>query len=122
MITDALRRGFSITGADFRRWIAVFCVTLFVFSGVVHSMQHFDAVATNAVTEVAADSSGDGSDTPAKAATGLEHCHGCATTSLPVIEGPALPRSSTLKVPLPLAFALSGIERHFDPPPPKALT
>ena len=122
MIFDFLRRGLSIARVDFRRWVAVICVSLFMFSGIAHSMQHFDAVAPNVVTVAAADSSGDASDATKKAATGLEHCHGCSATSLPAIDGPAIPRSSALEIPLPLAVALSGIHRPFDPPPPKSLT
>ena len=114
-------RSWSLNAVHFRRWVTVLGISLFVFSGIVHSMMHFDSLTTSAVMEVVVDSSGDAPGGPAKVVTGLEHCHGCATTPLPEIVGPAILHSSALRIPLPLALALSGIQRLFEPPPPKSL-
>jgi hypothetical protein len=103
-----------------RRWIAILCVSLFVFTGIAHSTSiHFTVEPTKVVSVDGADA-GDNSDDPSHA--GAAHCHACAVVSLANAE-PVLVHSSAAG---PLIWAnhpaLRSNHRLFDTPPPKSLT
>jgi len=108
------------TVARFRRWFVVLFISLYVFTGIVHSGQHFEVFAKSAVTEVSSGNSGDLPGDGASAAA--EHCHGCATASLPSIETAARQVVAAGPAVMPVAAPLVGSLRPSDPPPPKALT
>lgn len=108
--------------AKFRRWLAVLCVSLFVFSGFLHTIQHVEAAANSAVAEMSVSGTDDGDAGPDKPAASAEHCCGCAPAAMPLAlhtQGPCM--TSTGVEPMPVALLAEHPARH-DPPPPRTLT
>jgi hypothetical protein len=106
-----------------RRWMTVLCVSVFVLSGIAHSIYCTDGPVGAASSHVSALADSDASDAPgAVELPDGTHCHGCATASLPLIEQSNHPLSATSSLPPPQHDALTAIQLQFDPPPPKTLT
>ena len=109
--------------ATIRRWLAVLCVSVFVFSGFLHTIQHVEAAASTAVAEISAGGPDDGSTVPEKpAAKAGEHCCGCATAAVPVMLHQAGPCFVVTEAGSKAASPLTDHASPYDPPPPKTLT
>lgn len=103
-----------------RRWIAILCVSLFVFTGLAHSTcVHFTADNAKLTSTGGADTGDSDDNTPM---VGAGHCFACAAASLAVAE-PALMLAGAAA---PLIWAQPPVLRSnhqlFDTPPPKSLT
>lgn len=110
----------TVFGGALRRWIAVLCVSLFVFSGYAHSACFVEAAAPAHVVQITNDLSGDTSDDPTTSSADGAHCHGCTVAAMPM-DSQALSFSALVWKPVAaLTEELSATDRQFEPPPPKA--
>ena len=105
-----------------RRWMTVVCVSVFVLSGVVHSICCVDGPVA-AATQMSALADSDTSDSPgALELPDGTHCHGCASASLPLVELAISPSHAAGALTPPQHDALTANQLQFEPPPPKTLT
>lgn len=107
--------------AEFRRWVAVLCVTAFVFSLVTHKAHDDNTLFNASPSHVASLVSGHAPDAPAgDIKADATHCHACVSAYLPIgydvgrTAAPAAKRVTFAPSPL---FANSS---RPDFPPPKA--
>lgn len=108
-----------VLGGTARRWIAMLCVSLFVYSGYAYSACCLQPSAPAHDVQVSNDS-GDTSDNPAVPAVDGVHCHGCAAAAVPLATQ-ALSVATVVEKPAMAATdELLASDRQFDPPPPKA--
>lgn len=71
--------------ADFRRWVAVLCVTVFVFSLVTHKAHDDNIPFNTSPSHVANVVSGHAPDAPAgDIKADATHCHACVSAYLPI--------------------------------------
>ena len=109
-----------VSGGTARRWIAMLCVSLFVYSGYAHSTCGLQPCTPTHAALVSSDVSGDTSHDPATPALDGTHCHGCAAVSVPLV-AQALHIAAVVAKPAMIATdELLASDRQFDPPPPKA--
>ncbi len=105
-----------------RSLMTVLCVSVFVLSGVVHSICCVDGPAGTA-TQMSTQTDGDTSNAPgALELPDGTHCHGCASASLPLVELAISPSHAAGALTPPQHDALTASQLQFDPPPPKTLT
>lgn len=107
--------------ADFRRWVAVLCVTVFMFSIVTHKAHDDNMLFNASPSHIASLVNGHAPDAPAgDIKADATHCHACVSAYLPIgydvgrTVAPAAKRVTFVHDPL---FANSA---RPDFPPPKA--
>lgn len=107
--------------AEFRRWVAVLCVTVFVFSIVTHKAHDDDTPFNASPSHVANVLSSHAPDAPtADIKADVTHCHACVSAYLPI--GYDVGRTMA-PVAKPVLFApdpLFASSARPDFPPPKA--
>jgi hypothetical protein len=109
-----------VLGGAARRWIAMLCVSLFVYSGYAHSACCLQTSAHTHAVQISSDAPGGTSDSPAIPALDGTHCHVCAAAALPLATQ-ALSIAAVVEKPaMAPTDELSASDRQFDPPPPKA--
>jgi len=107
--------------ADFRRWVAVLCVTIFVFSLVTHKAHDDNTVFNASPSHVANVLSSHAPDAPAgDIKADATHCHACVSAYLPIGHdvGPTVAPVAELVTFVPTPLFASGARPDF--PPPKA--
>jgi hypothetical protein len=109
-----------VFGGTARRWIAMLCVSLFVYSGYVHAACDAQSSAHTQAVQISSDASGDTSDSPAVPALDGTHCHVCAAAALPLASQSLSIAAVAEKPAMAPTDELSASDRQFDPPPPKA--
>jgi hypothetical protein len=109
---------FAFGGAA-RRWIAMLCVSLFVYSGYAHSACGLQPCASEQAIQASTDIAHDTSDTPATPSLDGSHCHGCAAVAVPMVAQALVIGAIVTKPAMTATDELLASDRQFDPPPPK---
>jgi len=107
--------------AEFRRWVAVLCVTVFVFSLVTHKAHDDNAVFNASPSHVASLVSGHAHDAPAgDIKADATHCHACVNAYLPIGYAVGRTVAPTAKLVTFAPDPLFANSSQPDFPPPKA--
>lgn len=103
-----------------RRWIAMLCMSLFVYSGYAHSACCLQSSAPTHAVQISNDVSSDTSDSPTVPALDGAHCHGCTAAAVPLVTQTLSIAAVVAKPAMAATDELLASDRQFDPPPPKA--
>lgn len=96
------------------------CVSLFIFTGFLHSIDSLQLGGSVQATELAFSDFGDQSDTPESPSLDGSHCHGCAAAVISVATQSFPTAIVSNKPDMAGVDELLAIDRQFEPPPPKA--
>jgi hypothetical protein len=95
------------------------CVSLFIFTGFVHSIDAQQTSGGVSSTELAVNDLGDRSDTPENPTLHDAHCHSCASAMISVVAHGSPIAIVLTKPDMDLADKLLASDRQYDTPPPK---
>ncbi len=96
------------------------CVSLFIFTGFLHSVDSVQLGGNVQATELAFSDFGDRSDAPEVPSVDGSHCHGCAAAVISVSAQCLAVAVLPAKLDMARVDELLAIDRQFEPPPPKA--